>query len=94
MKRMSRMNFNDQSNYRNYTFLTLCKGDIFGEDKLFYKTPNRYTAIVASRKCTILTIQNNFYHNYYKKSIKKLKEQFDIRNAFVDKMIIRQKANL
>ena len=56
MKRMPRMNVNDQSNYRNYTFLTLNKGEIFGEDNLFYKTPNRYTAMVSSRKCTILTI--------------------------------------
>jgi hypothetical protein len=81
------MNFNDQKNYRDYTFLTLNKGDVFGEDKLFYKTPNRYTAMVASRKCTILTIQNNFYYHYYKKSMKKLKECFDIRNAFAEKMI-------
>lgn len=74
MKRMSKMNIKDTKNYRDYTFLTLNKGDIFGEDKLFYSTPNCYTAMVASRKCTILTIQNNYFHHYYKKSFKKMKE--------------------
>jgi CRP-like cAMP-binding protein len=86
---MPRMSFNDQKNYRDHSFLTLSKGDVFGEDKLFYKTPNRYTAQVQSRKCVVLTIQINFFYQYYKKSMKKLKEVFDLRNIFAEQMIAK-----
>jgi CRP-like cAMP-binding protein len=94
MKRFARMNFNDQNSFRDYNILTLGKGEIFGEDLLFYRTPNKYTAKVFSIKCKVLVIKNHFFQQYYKKSMPKIKESFDLRYTFAEQMIKNKRKNL
>ena len=49
-KKIASLNYTDKNLFKAHKVLDLAKGDIFGEDKLFFNCPNRYTIKVTSIK--------------------------------------------
>lgn len=49
-KKIPSLNYTEKNLFKVHKVLDLAKGDIFGEDKLFFNCPNRYTIKVTSIK--------------------------------------------
>ena len=65
--------------------MDLCSGDIFGEDKLFFKCPNKFTVRCSAIKTTILMISNTAFEKNFGKVITNLRQRFDNRNIILQK---------
>lgn len=57
-KRMPKCSFVDANCFEEIKLLEMEEGQIFGEDKLFFKCPNRFTIKVESREADIVAIKN------------------------------------
>ena len=51
--------FVERNCFKEMKILDLGYGDFFGEDKLFFKCPNRLTAKISSISAVIVSIKNN-----------------------------------
>ena len=47
-RNLPRLKFTDANMFKSCKVMDLCKGDIFGEDEMFFNCPNKTTANVAS----------------------------------------------
>lgn len=57
-KRLPRSSYVEANCFEEHKVLELERGEVFGEDKLFFKCPNRFTAKVASQEAEIVAIKN------------------------------------
>lgn len=49
-------------------------GNVFGDDKFFFQSPNRYSVRVSSIKATILSIKCSDYKEYYRRTIDRVEK--------------------
>ena len=55
-RNLPRLKFTDANMFKSCKVMDLCKGDIFGEDKMFFNCPNKATAKVTSKEVSLLII--------------------------------------
>ena len=57
-KKLPHKSLTDKNCFKSHKVLDLGKGDIFGEDALFFECPNRFTAKVTKIGTKIISIKN------------------------------------
>ena len=73
-------NYNEKNLFRENKVIDLACGDLFGEDRLFFKCPNKYTVKCTAIGSTILMIPNQEFEKYFGKCIPILKSRFQKRD--------------
>lgn len=79
-KRLPRQNFVEKNCYQEMKIYDLGPGDIFGEDKLVFKCPNRFTVKVTSLKAVIVSIKLVDFQKQFKGILSSLNKSMKVRN--------------
>ena len=66
---------------------------MLGEDKVFYGSPNRYTAKVTSMRVKILAFKCSDFTRDFKRIMGDLSSHFKIRNQIVEEQLKRLRKN-
>jgi CRP-like cAMP-binding protein len=84
-KKIPSLNYTEKNLFKAHKLLDLAKGDIFGEDKLFFNCPNRYTIKVTSIKIQLITIENVHLQHNFRRLWPDMLDNFKARNIILNR---------
>ena len=87
IKRIPRQNLKQNKNYKDCILSTIGQGNIFGDDKLLYQCPNRYSVKVSSIKCTIMSIKYSDYRQHYRRTFPAFEKLIKLRNQMCEQQL-------
>ena len=83
-KRLPRQNFAEKNCFQELKVLDLGPGDVFGDDNLFFKCPNRFTVKITSLKAEIIAIKSTDFQRRFKNILGHLHKNLKARNSMVE----------
>ena len=92
-KRIQRQSYVERSCFKECKVLDLGVGDLFGEDKLFFKMKNRYTVKISSRKAVVTSITVPDFKQNYKSAIPDLTKQLKVRHNLLESQVQKIRKN-
>lgn len=92
-KRIPRQTFVDKNSYKEVKLLNLGYGDIFGEDKLLFKCPNRVTAKITSIKAKIVSIKIADFSHFFKRILGDLEKNIRLRHQLLQRQLNNARGN-
>ena len=92
-KRIARLKFCERNCFSEHQVLELGPGDLFGEDKLFFKSPNQFTARVSSVRATIISIKSSDFAHSLKRTWSDLEQQLKCRRSLAAQVLERIRSN-
>lgn len=92
-KRIARLKFCERNCFQEHQVLELGPGDLFGEDKLFFKSPNQFSARVSSVRATVISIKASDFAHCLKRTWGDLEQQLKCRRSLAAKVLERIRSN-